>query len=48
VPRYVAFLDALPKTQTQKVKKQDLRAAGVEGSTWDRLAAEAGQGRSRD
>lgn len=39
VPRYVEFVPELPKTPTQKIKKQQLREAGVTGSTWDREAA---------
>jgi len=39
VPRYVRVLDALPKTPTNKVKKADLRAAGVTTDAWDREAA---------
>lgn len=39
VPRYVEFLASLPKTPTEKIKKQDLRAAGVTPETWDREAA---------
>ena len=30
-------MDALPKTPTEKVRKAQLRAAGV-GAAWDRLA----------
>jgi carnitine-CoA ligase len=37
VPRYVEFLDELPKTPTQKVIKQNLRARGID-TAWDRLA----------
>lgn len=36
VPRYVEFLTELPKTPTQKVRKVELRAAGVTAATWDR------------
>ncbi|MEN9317274.1 MAG: hypothetical protein RIS35_3667 [Pseudomonadota bacterium] len=36
VPRYVEFLDALPKTPTEKVRKQELRARGVTPQTHDR------------
>jgi crotonobetaine/carnitine-CoA ligase len=39
VPRYVEFVDALPLTPTQKVRKAVLREAGVTASTWDREAA---------
>jgi crotonobetaine/carnitine-CoA ligase len=37
VPRYLEIVDALPKTPTEKVRKAQLRAAGV-GTAWDRLA----------
>lgn len=36
VPRYVEFMDALPKTPTEKVRKQELRARGLTPETWDR------------
>ena len=39
VPRYVRILDDLPKTPTQKVRKTELRAAGLAPDTWDREAA---------
>ena len=39
VPRYVRVLDGLPKTPTQKVQKNLLRADGVTPDTWDREAA---------
>jgi crotonobetaine/carnitine-CoA ligase len=42
VPRYVEFLDSLPRTPTDKVAKFRLRAEGDHGitpSTWDREAA---------
>ena len=39
VPRYVEFVPELPKTPTQKIKKQQLREAGITGGTWDREAA---------
>lgn len=39
VPRYVRFVEALPKTPTEKVRKQELRATGVTAATWDRAAA---------
>jgi crotonobetaine/carnitine-CoA ligase len=35
VPRYVEYRSALPKTETGRVQKFDLRAAGV-GAAWDR------------
>ncbi|MEM7255373.1 MAG: hypothetical protein AAF493_28570 [Pseudomonadota bacterium] len=36
VPRYVEFMESLDKTPTGKIKKQDLRDAGVTNRTWDR------------
>lgn len=39
VPRFVRFLTALPKTQTEKVRKDELRAAGATPDTWDREAS---------
>ena len=36
IPRYVEVLDALPKTPTEKVRKEVLRQAGVTPGTWDR------------
>jgi len=38
VPRYVRFMDELPKTGSLKVIKQVLRDAGVTPDTWDREA----------
>jgi crotonobetaine/carnitine-CoA ligase len=38
VPRYVEFVDDLPRTPTQKVKKAELRGRGV-GAAWDREKA---------
>lgn len=43
VPRYVEFLDALPKTPTGKPEKYRLREAPLNGATWDRE-----RGRARD
>jgi crotonobetaine/carnitine-CoA ligase len=39
VPRYLEFVEALPKTPTEKVRKVELRETGVTDSTWDRLAS---------
>jgi crotonobetaine/carnitine-CoA ligase len=39
VPRYLEFVPALPRTPTNKVQKHVLRAAGVNGTTWDRKSA---------
>ncbi len=36
IPRYVEFVDKLPKTPTQKVEKYRLKESGITGSTWDR------------
>lgn len=38
VPRYVEFVESLPKTPTSKVQKHLLRRDGVTPSTWDREA----------
>jgi crotonobetaine/carnitine-CoA ligase len=40
VPRYIEFVDQLPKTPTEKVRKVELRESGVNARTWDRLAAQ--------
>lgn len=37
VPRFIKFMDALPKTVTNRVQKEKLRNDGVEGA-WDREA----------
>jgi crotonobetaine/carnitine-CoA ligase len=39
VPRYIETLDALPRTPTNKVRKQVLRESNVSEATWDRHAA---------
>jgi crotonobetaine/carnitine-CoA ligase len=39
VPRYVEFLELLPKTPTEKIQKAKLREAGITPNTWDREAA---------
>jgi crotonobetaine/carnitine-CoA ligase len=39
VPRYLQFVAELPKTPTQKIQKEALRATGVNASTWDRERA---------
>ncbi|MGA0598678.1 AMP-binding protein [Enterovirga sp. CN4-39] len=39
LPRYLRVMETLPKTDTQKIQKQVLRAAGVTADTWDREAA---------
>ena len=39
VPRYLRFMDDLPKTPTLKIQKHLLRDDGVTGDTWDRESA---------
>jgi crotonobetaine/carnitine-CoA ligase len=36
VPRYVRFMDELPKTPSQRIEKYKLRTEGITGDTWDR------------
>jgi carnitine-CoA ligase len=38
LPRFIEFVEALPKTPTEKVRKVALREAGVTDSTWDASA----------
>jgi crotonobetaine/carnitine-CoA ligase len=39
VPRYIEFMTALPKTPSEKVRKEELRKMGNSSATWDRIAA---------
>lgn len=39
VPRFVEFMDALPKTPTERVQKYLLKQAGITANTWDREKA---------
>ncbi|MEW6666461.1 MAG: ATP-dependent acyl-CoA ligase [Thermodesulfobacteriota bacterium] len=39
VPRYIEFLDGLPKTPNEKVQKSKLREARITANTWDREKA---------
>ncbi|HWS76487.1 MAG TPA: AMP-binding protein [Quisquiliibacterium sp.] len=39
VPRYVRIFAELPKTPSNKVKKQEIRAEGITPDTWDREKA---------
>jgi crotonobetaine/carnitine-CoA ligase len=39
IPRYLRFMDALPKTPTQRVLKYQLREEGITENTWDREKA---------
>lgn len=41
IPRYVRFVDALPKTPSEKVRKAVLREQGVTPDTYDRTAVPA-------
>lgn len=43
VPRFLRFVDALPKTPSEKVRKAVIREEGITATTHDRSAA-AGQG----
>lgn len=43
VPRYVEFVTALPKTETNKVRKNVLRETPFTPGTWDRLAEQRQQ-----
>jgi len=39
VPRYVEFVESLPKTANEKIQKSKLREAGITAGTWDREKA---------
>lgn len=39
VPRFVEFVSELPRTESHKVKKADLREAAITAGTWDRQRA---------
>ena len=39
VPRYVEFMESLPKTPTERVQKYLLKQAGITPTTWDREAS---------
>ncbi|OPY67521.1 MAG: Long-chain-fatty-acid--CoA ligase [Syntrophorhabdaceae bacterium PtaU1.Bin034] len=39
VPRYVEYVDALPRTANEKVQKAKLREVGITAATWDREKA---------
>lgn len=39
VPRYLRFMEELPKTPTMRVQKVLLRQEGITADTWDRVAA---------
>ncbi|WP_460358374.1 AMP-binding enzyme [Actinoallomurus acanthiterrae] len=42
VPRFIRFVDELPKTPSERVRKAALRAEGVTPDTHDRLAGAGG------
>jgi crotonobetaine/carnitine-CoA ligase len=46
VPRYLRIIPELPRSATDKVKKDDLRRQGVTSDTWDRDKAMPGRRRS--
>ena len=39
VPRYIRFVETLPKTPTERVQKVKLREEGITADTFDREAA---------
>lgn len=39
LPKYIRFVTSIPKTETQKPRKAQLRGEGVTDQTWDREAA---------
>jgi len=39
VPRFVEFMDSLPKTPTERIQKYVLKQAGITPNTWDREKA---------
>ena len=39
VPRYIRFVETLPKTPTERVQKVKLRDEGITADTFDREAA---------
>ncbi len=39
VPRFIEFVNELPKTPTEKVRKQALREVGINDNTWDMVKA---------
>ena len=41
MPRFIRFVDAIPRTPSEKVKKADLRADGITADTFDRTSRPA-------
>jgi crotonobetaine/carnitine-CoA ligase len=42
VPRFIEFVETLPRTASGKVRKQELRERGLGTRTWDREHAAIG------
>jgi crotonobetaine/carnitine-CoA ligase len=40
IPRFIRIVGELPKTPTQKVRKVELKQAGITNETWDRESSE--------
>ena len=47
VPRYIRIMQELPRTATNKVKKVEIREAGITPDAWDREAADMHLKRTR-
>ncbi len=41
VPRFIEFVNDMPRTPTMKIRKVELRTRGLSDRTWDRLEASA-------
>lgn len=39
VPRFVEFMEDMPRTASEKIQKNKLRDRGITADTWDRVAA---------
>jgi len=39
IPRYIEFIEDMPKTPTERVKKYELKKLGISENTWDREKA---------
>lgn len=48
IPRYLEFVDKLPKTENGKVRKQALKERGIGPATWDREQSDLQAGQSND
>ncbi|MGN6769507.1 MAG: AMP-binding protein [Rhizobiaceae bacterium] len=47
LPRFIEFVDALPKTPTENIRKDLLRQAGIGPDTWTSPTAAGGTGKKR-